>query len=106
MHIERNIVFWIAALVIFGLQLWLWAKSGEQIFTGASPSNPPTTSFGFLLRRRIEPQTVFVSVLHPHRRESLVREVEFLEHGGLVVHVSGRSDRWTADQLQLTEAPS
>jgi hypothetical protein len=84
----------------FGLQLWLSAKSGEQIFTGTSPSNPPTSSLGFLLRRQIDAQAVFVSVLHPHRDEPLVRNVEFPESGGLVVHLAGRTDHWTADQLQ------
>ena len=84
----------------FGLQLWSAAKSGEQIYTGTSPANPPTTQFGFLLRRRIGPRAIFASVLHPHRGEPLVRHVEFLASGGLVVHLAGRTDHWTADQLQ------
>jgi len=84
----------------FGLRLWQPAESGEQVFTGTSPSNPPTVPYGFLLRRRTRARTTFLSVLHPQRGEPLVQDVEFPEGGGIVVHLSGRTDRWTADQLQ------
>jgi len=83
----------------FGLRLWLPGIAGEQVFTGLSPGNPPTTQYGFVLRRRQEARALFVAVLHPYRETPTVSDVEFLGSDGLVVHVSGRADRWTAPQL-------
>jgi len=83
----------------FGLSLWMPGIAGEQVFTGLSPGNPPTTQYGFLLRRRQEARAMFVSVVHPYRKTPAVSAVEFLLNDGLVVHVCGRADRWTAQQL-------
>jgi len=83
----------------FGLTLWMPGSVGEQVFTGLSPANPPTTQSGFVLRRRHGSRAVFVSVFHPFRKTSSVQRVEFLEDGGLLVEVAGRTDRWTAEQL-------
>ena len=83
----------------FGLQLWVPPMIDEQVFTGISPANPPATFYGFVLRRSHKSRAVFLSVFHPYRDTPLVRSVEFLEQGGLLVQVSGRADRWTAEHL-------
>ncbi len=83
----------------FGLKLWMPRAADEQVFTGLSPANPPATKYGFLLRRRDEARTVFVSVAHWHREISLMRAVNFLENGGLLIDLAGRTDRWTTEQL-------
>ena len=83
-----------------GMLLWMPETAGEQVFTGVSPANPPTISFGFVLRRRNVSRTVFVAVFHPYRATPRVRDVEFLENEGLLVHFSGRADRWSPDQLR------
>ena len=83
----------------FGLKCWLPETTGEQVFTGTSPANPPTTEFGFLLRRRNGCRTIFLAVFHPYRATAQVQRVEFSAAGGLVVHLADRSDPWNATQL-------
>lgn len=83
----------------FGMVLWTPEAPGEQVFTGLSPANPPSTRHGFVLRRRNESRAAFVSVFHPFRQLPSVRNVEFLANGDLIVDLSGRADRWTANQL-------
>ncbi|MSU65252.1 MAG: hypothetical protein EXS38_03925 [Opitutus sp.] len=88
----------------FGMQLWMPGSGGEQVFTGVSPGNPPTLSYGFVLRRRTAARAVFTAVFHPHRAAPLVRNVEFLADGSLVIHLAGRTDRWSAGQLSRVQA--
>ncbi|MEO7649243.1 MAG: heparinase II/III family protein, partial [Bryobacteraceae bacterium] len=83
----------------YGMRMWMPAAAGEQVYTGISPANPPSTSYRFVLRRRNESRTVFVSVLHPYRDDPQVSGVDFLEDGGVSVHLNGRTDQWTTDKL-------
>ena len=83
----------------WGLQLWLPPATGERIVTGTSPANPPTRRHGFVLRRRRAAQTVLIAVFHPYLETPRVREVSFGDDGGLVVALTGREDRWTAEHL-------
>jgi hypothetical protein len=82
-----------------GLRLWLPAAAGEQMFTGRSPANPPSTTYGFVLRRRQAATTVFVAVFHPYRDLPHVNAVTFHENGDLTIQLVDRTDRWTAAQL-------
>ena len=77
-----------------GMRLWVPATAGEQIFTGVSPGNPPTECYGFVLRRRKEARTVFVSVFHPYRDEPQVSSVEFLADR-LHVHLSDSTETFS-----------
>ena len=81
------------------LAIWLAPVTEEDVFTGTSPGHPPSERLGFLLRRRNDAQTIFVSVFHPYKDKPLIREVNWGSEGRFEVQLEDRRDQWDLHEL-------